>query len=284
MPESDGRLQEHAPAKVNLTLHVTGRRSDGYHLLDSLVAFADVGDILTAEPADALSLEVTGPMATDVPTGPENLVLAAARLFEAPCGARLVLDKHLPAAAGIGGGSSDAAAALRLLSRLWEQPMPDGSVALGADVPMCLDPRVQRVTGVGETSLPIDIVPPLPAVLVNPGVPVATPEAFKRLMHRDNPPMPAELPRLSCPAEAADWIATQRNDLAAPARAIAPEIGAVLAALSGARLARMSGSGATCFGLYETRAEADRAAAEIARAEPSWWVRATTLAARAPSS
>ncbi|ETX15086.1 4-diphosphocytidyl-2C-methyl-D-erythritol kinase [Roseivivax halodurans JCM 10272] len=277
-------MSEHAPAKVNLTLHVTGRRSDGYHLLDSLVAFADVGDTVTAEPADALTLEVTGPMGADVPTGPENLVLAAARLFDAPRGARLILDKHLPAAAGIGGGSSDAAAALRLLSRLWDLPVPEGSVALGADVPMCLDPRVQRVRGVGDERRPVDILPPLPTVLVNPGVPVATPEVFKRLTVRENPPMPTDLPLLSCPADAADWIATQRNDLAGPARAIAPEIGAVLAALSGARLARMSGSGATCFGLYDTRAEADQAAEEIARAEPGWWVRATTLAAHAPSS
>ncbi|WP_085792831.1 4-(cytidine 5'-diphospho)-2-C-methyl-D-erythritol kinase [Roseivivax jejudonensis] len=266
-----------APAKVNLTLHVTGRRADGYHLLDSLVVFADLGDRLTVAADEALSLRVTGPMAAGVPTGADNLVLRAARLLDPEGAARITLDKHLPAAAGIGGGSSDAAAALRLLSRHWKRPMPDRVEALGADVPMCLDPRAQRVGGIGERSMIVGGLPELPAVLVNPGAPVATPAVFARMTRRDNAPMPPELPVLATPGAAAEWLAAQRNDLEGPACAVAPVIRDVLDALGDARLARMSGSGATCFGLYDRPDDARAAADRIAQTEPGWWVRVVTL-------
>ncbi|SFE85354.1 4-(cytidine 5'-diphospho)-2-C-methyl-D-erythritol kinase [Roseivivax sediminis] len=266
-----------APAKVNLTLHVTGRRDDGYHLLDSLVVFADLGDHLRAGPADDLTLEVTGPMAAGVSAGPDNLVLRAARHLHPSRGARLTLDKHLPAAAGIGGGSSDAAAALRVLSRLWDLPLPGDCVVLGADVPVCLDPVAQRLSGIGERHIPAPGLPPLPAVLVNPGIAASTPAVFAALENRTNSPMPSKLPRLDTPREVASWLATQRNDLTAPARTVAPVIERCLSALHNARLARMSGSGATCFGLYDTRSDAEAAAKAIAQAEPDWWVREVTL-------
>ncbi|SEK57113.1 4-diphosphocytidyl-2-C-methyl-D-erythritol kinase [Roseivivax marinus] len=277
------RLRAFAPAKINLTLHVTGRRADGYHELDSLVVFADCGDTLEARVADTLSLSVLGPMAAGVPEGPENLVLRAARLMDAEAGAHLTLVKDLPSMAGVGGGSSDAAATLRLLSRLWGREVPVDVVSLGADTPMCLSPRAQRVQGIGEHCAPFDGLPELPAVLVNPRVPVATPAVFSRLETKENPPMPDTLPTLATPRDAAHWLATQRNDLEAPALAVAPVVSEVLEALSDADLARMSGSGATCFGLYPDAEAAAGAAARISAARPDWWVRATTLNGPMPS-
>ncbi|MCY1127705.1 4-(cytidine 5'-diphospho)-2-C-methyl-D-erythritol kinase [Frigidibacter sp. RF13] len=269
-------IESFAPAKINLTLHVTGRRADGYHLLDSLVVFADVGDLVRAELADDLTLEITGPMAAGLTAGPDNLVMKAARMIGVR-GARLVLEKHLPLASGIGGGSSDAAATLRALARLTGQPLPEMSatVALGADVPVCLDPRPQRMRGVGERLDPVACLPRFWMVLVNPRVDVPTPAVFRTLDRRDGAPMPDPLPAFRDLASLAVFLATQRNDLAAPALRIAPVIGEVLAALSsasGCRLARMSGSGATCFGLFDSKAQADAARARIAVMEPAWWV------------
>lgn len=266
-----------APAKVNLALHVTGRRVDGFHLLDSLVVFADLGDRLRVEPAEALSLEVTGPQATGVPGDPQNLVWRAAEWLGPGRGARIVLEKHLPAAAGIGGGSSDAAAALRVLARLWGVRLPAAgeTKALGADVPVCLAARPARMRGIGEKLEPVPEVPPLALVLVNPGLGVSTPAVFGALESRDHPPLPA--PEGWADAAAlADWLAATRNDLEAPARGLVPEIGRVLRALAGqprCLLARMSGSGATCFGLFAERAGAAGAALAIGAAEPGWWVR-----------
>lgn len=276
-----------APAKVNLTLHVTGRRVDGYHLLDSLVAFADVGDRLRAQPAAELTLTVAGPRAEGVPTGPENLVLRAAGLLQRTAGtpapgAALHLDKHLPAAAGIGGGSSDAAAALRLLTQLWRRPLPPAAAMLdlGADLPVCLLAAPARMRGIGEALDPLPALPDLGLVLANPGVATPTPAIFAALACRDNPPMPAALPVWRDAAGLAGWLAAQRNDLEPAARRLVPAIDPVLAALAGqpdCLLARMSGSGATCFGLFPDRPAAAAAAAALARARPGWWVAAGGL-------
>lgn len=272
-----------APAKVNLALHVTGRRDDGYHLLDSLVVFADVGDRLTAMPDAALSLAVTGPRAAGVPTDAGNLVLRAAALLGAGRGARIVLEKHLPAAAGIGGGSSDAAAALRMLAQLWGLPLPDATavLALGADVPVCLQARPARMRGIGEALGPLPPLPPLWLVLVNPGVPVPTGPVFAALASRDNAPLPPVLPSFGDAAALAAWLRTCRNDLEQPACTLVPVVGQVLSALAAQRgclLARMSGSGATCFGLFAAAPEAAKAAAALRIAAPGWWVANAGLA------
>jgi 4-diphosphocytidyl-2-C-methyl-D-erythritol kinase len=266
-----------APAKINLALHVTGRRDDGYHLLDSLVCFADLGDHLRAAPAGALSLRVAGPMAEGVPTDAGNLVLRAARALGVT-GAALELEKHLPAAAGIGGGSSDAAAALRVLAAMTGRPLPaDAGLSLGADVPVCLSPRPARMRGIGER-LDRLALPALPAVLVNPGFALPTPAIFKALARRENPPMP-ELPEFPDAAALTDWLQHQRNDLEPAALAVDARVGGVLAALrdTPARLVRMSGSGATCFGLYDSEGAAEAAANTLCAARPGWWVRKTVL-------
>ena len=273
-----------APAKVNLALHVTGRRDDGYHLLDSLVVFADVGDRLTAAPDAVLSLAVTGPRAAGVPVDAGNLVLRAAALLGHGRGARIVLEKHLPAAAGIGGGSSDAAAALRMLARLWGVALPDPAavLTLGADVPVCLHARPARMRGIGESLTPLPDLPPFWMVLVNPGVPVPTGPVFAALARRDNAPLPPSLPRLADAVALANWLGACRNDLEPPARALVPAVGQALAALAGqpgCLLARMSGSGATCFGLFATASGAAAAAAALKAAAPGWWVTDAGLAA-----
>lgn len=280
-PSPMTRIDEAAPAKVNLTLHVTGRRDDGYHLLDSLVVFADIGDRIHVETAPETTFRVTGPRAAGVPTDSTNLVLRAAALFGgAPVA--IILDKHLPAASGIGGGSADAAATLRALARLDGVPLPEPDVVLtlGADVPVCLKGRAVRMGGIGERLGALPTLPPLPALLVNPGVEISTPEVFRRLARRDNPPM-AELPAgLDTPKALAEWLATQRNDLEAPARSIAPQVGEVLerlAALPSCMLSRMSGSGATCFGLFPGQGDARRAAEAISAERPDWWVVPTML-------
>lgn len=267
-----------APAKVNLALHVTGRRADGYHLLDSLVVFADLGDRIRVEAAERLSLSVTGPRAAGVPADATNLVWRAAEALGPGRGARITLEKHLPAAAGIGGGSSDAAAALRALATLWDVALPRAAdvLALGADVPVCLDARAARMGGIGERLDPVPALPEAGLVLVNPGTGVSTPAVFKALAQRNNPPLPDPGPWADAAALAA-WLRQTRNDLEAPARALVPEIGAVLGAIStapGCLLARMSGSGATCFGLFADRASAARAAQAIGGQNPGWWVKA----------
>ena len=272
-----------APAKINLTLHVTGRRGDGYHLLDSLVAFADVGDRITAQSADNLTLTVTGPHAAGLPDGHDNLVLRAAALFRTARGAALILDKQLPVASGIGGGSADGAAALRALSSLWGLPLPASAAVLsiGADVPACLDGRALRMTGIGDGLHPL--AHPLPAaalVLVNPGMAISTAAVFAALDRHDRPSMPRDLPRLRDVAELAAFLGMMRNDLEAVAQSLAPVIGQVKAALSaqqGCRIARMSGSGATCFGLFDDPLAASAAASAIRAARPGWWVASAPL-------
>ena len=272
-------LTEPAPAKVNLSLAVTGRRPDGYHLLDSLVVFGPAADVLHASPARSLSLTVEGPFAPGLAAEADNLVLRAARALAAwagrPAQAALVLEKHLPVASGIGGGSADAAAALRVLCRLWRvQPGPDAlsamALRLGADVPVCLGSRPSHMTGVGEGVAPL---PPLPAcglLLVNPSVAVSTAEVFRRREagFSTATPLPSAWPDAAALVKS---LADRSNDLQEAACILAPVIRTVLAALTalpGCLLARMSGSGATCFGLFADPAEAARAGSAL----PSpWW-------------
>ena len=277
-----------APAKLNLYLHVVGKRDDGFHLLDSLIAFAAVHDTLRIEPADALSLTVDGPLSDGVPTDDRNLVLKAAHAlraaFDIAEGAALHLTKRLPAAAGIGGGSSDAAAALRGLCRLWEVSsadprLSDLAVKLGADVPMCLAGGAAFAGGIGEDLSPLPTLPSVPVVLVNPGVPVETPAVFKArtgsfsLLGRFSD-------QITDGGRLAALLASRHNDLAVPTELLVPVIAEVRFALesaSGNLLARMSGSGATCFGLFESEASARSCAAQITAQRPDWWAVATRL-------
>ena len=275
-------LRESAPAKVNLFLHVLGRRADGYHLLDSLAVFAAVGDRLTATPADALSLGLTGTFGAALTAEPDNLVLRAARaLAEAAglrTGAQLELEKRLPVASGIGGGSADAAAALRLLARLWGVRTGTVDLAaiaagLGADVPVCLAATPARMGGVGAALAPAPALSSFVLALVNPGVPEATAAVFGARAGAFS--APATLPQAwaDAAAMAADLAALTRNDLEPPARALCPPVDAALAALAatpGCLLARMSGSGATCFGVFARPEDAAAAAPGLAR--PGWWV------------
>ncbi|MGH7053294.1 MAG: 4-(cytidine 5'-diphospho)-2-C-methyl-D-erythritol kinase [Stellaceae bacterium] len=278
-----------APAKVNLYLHVLGRRADGYHELDSLVAFADIGDRLQAAPAAGLSLTVSGPQAPSLAAlGEDNLVLRAARRLAAQTGvtvgAALHLEKNLPVAAGLGGGSSDAAAALKTLAALWRLPVGAKDLAalgaeLGADVPVCLYARPAWVGGIGERLAPAPDLPSAGVLLVNPRVILPTAKVFAARQGAFGTagrfaPMPADAKGL------AQALAPCRNDLSAAAIGLAPAIGAVLArleALPGALIARMSGSGATCFALFADRTAALRAGALLAVAEPGWWQAAGTL-------
>ena len=265
-----------APAKINLTLHVVGQRSDGYHLLDSLVVFVDVGDRIIAEKADEFSMSVDGPAANGVPRDEGNLVLRAARLFGEDKSTSLMLTKLLPPSSGIGGGSSDAAATIRAISELHDVPEPDGDIVLrlGSDVPVCLAARPARMQGVGGTLSAITM-PALFMVLVNPGVSLTTPKVFSALLRKSNPPMPTVLPAWSNTNEFTQWLAIQRNDLEEPAGSLLPEIHDVLGAIratANCQLSRMSGSGATCFGLYDNVAAARAAACEIQENHPSWWV------------
>ena len=273
-----------APAKVNLALKVTGRRADGYHLLDSLVCFTDLGDRLTAFPAETLSLAVEGPFSEGVPTDDSNLVLRAAgalaRARGVTAGARITLSKMLPHAAGIGSASSDAAATLRLLAEFWSvAPLPPGSEAvqaLGADVPVCLAaPRPRRMRGIGETLQDPPLLPNAGLVLVNPGAELPTAKVFAALERTEGHAL--RLPSGGWPdaAALAEWIEAEGNDLLDPARKLAPEIDAALARLK--RLPQvlgvtMSGSGATCVGITRDLGHARQVARAIQLAEQSWWV------------
>lgn len=287
------RLVLDAPAKVNLYLHVTGRREDGYHTLDSLVAFTGTGDCLSAEDDGGLSLEIAGPFAPSLEQGGDNLVMRAALAlqdaFGIARGAKLRLDKALPVASGIGGGSADAAAALRLLCALWELPADDArlgeiALALGADVPVCLAGRPALMSGIGETVLPVPALPPCGVLLVNAREPVPTPSVFRA--------------RNGAFSEAAAWpapdateglmqaLSARRNDLTLAAISVSPVIADVLGAikvLEGCRIARLSGSGGTCFGLFDDKAAAARAGAALAASRSGWWVSATEFLTESPS-
>ncbi|WP_278923258.1 4-(cytidine 5'-diphospho)-2-C-methyl-D-erythritol kinase [Pseudophaeobacter profundi] len=266
-----------APAKINLTLHVTGQRADGYHLLDSLVVFADLGDHLQLEPAAQMALSLSGPFAEGVPNDQRNLVWQAA--LGMGWQGHIHLKKELPHGAGIGGGSCDAAALLRALAAQGRLIPPGLALSLGADVPVCGLARAARMHGIGEEITKVDL-PELQALLVNPGCHVPTGAVFSGLQSRDNPSMPATIPTFSSPSDCAAWLAEQRNDLEPAARRVAPEIDRVLGDLgasSGALLARMSGSGATCFALYASKKAAHKAAYQIGTEHPDWWIRAVSL-------
>ncbi|GGB69745.1 4-(cytidine 5'-diphospho)-2-C-methyl-D-erythritol kinase [Blastomonas aquatica] len=300
---SDGTsvLIETAFAKVNLALHVRRRREDGYHAIESLFAFVDDGDVLRAERRDdgALTLKIDGPFAAGLDDGPSNLVLRAAlELAHCVCpstslgnseggsqdplphwGASLYLTKNLPVASGIGGGSADAAAALRLLNRLWDCRLDDSALcviaeSLGSDIPACVISRTLRVEGRGEALQPLELagLSSAPILLVNPGVPLGTAPVFKGWDQYDRGALDSSSLRAI--------ITEGRNDLEPSARVLMPEIGAVLDVLaiqSGVELARMSGSGATCFALFETTAAAEAAQRAIARAYPDWWTMCGSL-------
>jgi 4-diphosphocytidyl-2-C-methyl-D-erythritol kinase len=345
--EPRASLVEHAPAKINLALHVTGRRPDGFHLIESLAVFTRHGDLVTVADASEDSFSASGPFGAEIQLDGGNLVvrargalrcLAALHFVRPPpvlpdispsrgeigrFGAIAIhattaigetrsagsifplegemsgrtkggrtsgrkpqpvsihLTKNLPIASGIGGGSSDAAATLRELNALWNLGFKSEQLAeigrqIGADVPMCLASRPLIARGIGEIIEPLAGFPALHMVLVNPGVPVSTPEVFRALSLRENPPLPP-LPLVTCVADICRWLAATRNDLQAPAISIAPIISEALEALTsvGAGFARMSGSGATCFGLFETAGAAAHAAAEIRARQPGWWVVAT---------
>ena len=277
-----------APAKVNLYLHATGSRADGYHLLDSLIAFAGIHDTLALSPADDVSLSVEGPFAGDLPANAENLVIKAAvrlgKVSGITAGAHMRLEKRLPVAAGIGGGSADAAAALRGLARLWDidgetAGLENLALALGADVPVCLGGYASFVGGIGEEITRAPLLPPAWLVLANPGVSLSTADVFAARRGDFSRPDPFD----ESPATArmlAELLGTRRNDLTEAAVGLQPVIGDVLTALDalgGCLLARLSGSGATCFGLFAQAGAAAEAAAVLGRDHPNWWVRAAPL-------
>jgi 4-diphosphocytidyl-2-C-methyl-D-erythritol kinase len=291
-PGPSAPLVDSAPAKVNLTLRVLGRRSDGYHEIESLVAFAEFGDRLSFSPGGALTLEVNGPAAAKSGEIDSNLVLKAAREIAARRDGLTLgafrLSKHLPVAAGLGGGSADAAAALRLIARANGLRRADPQLyaaarATGADVPVCLDVRPRVMRGIGDILSEPLTLPALPVLLVNPGIAVATKDVFAGWAAAPASSPAADLAaiaNLSTREELLQFLLAQSNDLERPALALAPAIADVLsalAALPGCGLARMSGSGATCFGLFTTASAAVAAARVLSSGQPNWWVQATTL-------
>jgi 4-diphosphocytidyl-2-C-methyl-D-erythritol kinase len=291
-PRPSAPLVESAPAKVNLTLRVVGRRSDGYHEIESLVAFAEFGDRLRLWPSSGLTLAVNGPTAVKAGDIDGNLVLKAAREMSARQNGLTLgafrLDKRLPVAAGLGGGSADAAAALRLIARANGLTRDDPQLyaaarATGADVPVCLDSRPRIMRGIGDILSEPLTLPTLPAVLVNPGVALATKEVFAGWATASSPSPKAGFAALGAPPTRAallEFLLAQANDLERPAIALAPVIADVLAVLRncvGCKVARMSGSGATCFALFASAAAAHRAARALRSKFPNWWIRPTTL-------
>ncbi|HEV2898308.1 MAG TPA: 4-(cytidine 5'-diphospho)-2-C-methyl-D-erythritol kinase [Pseudaminobacter sp.] len=294
MDLSAASLAEHAPAKINLALHVTGRRPDGFHLIESLAVFTRHGDRVTVAAAPEDSFFASGPFGAEIPLDGGNLVMRARDALRSlanlhsvrqPQPVSIHLTKHLPIASGIGGGSSDAAATLTALNRLCSfgltsEQLTEIGQQLGADVPMCLCSSPLIARGIGEQIEPAAGFPALAMVLVNPGVAVSTPEVFRALASWENaglPPLPLVKRGQLAFGDICRWLATTRNDLQAPAVSIAPAISHAIEALTsaGAGFARMSGSGATCFGLFETASEAARAAAQIQARQPGWWVVAT---------
>jgi 4-diphosphocytidyl-2-C-methyl-D-erythritol kinase len=277
-----GLLRERAPAKVNLTLRIVGRRRDGYHELESLVAFADLADVLTFEPRAPADILVTGPFAAATGPAGENLVLKAARAMNLD-GGRFTLEKNIPVAAGLGGGSADAAAALRLIAQangmsLDDPRLRDAARACGADVPVCLVSRARVMRGIGdELSAPIRL-PPVPAVLVHPRVHLPTKDVFAAFDMNDASEPAEEMP--SDPRALLGWLAKGGNDLTRAAISLVPAVAEILqalAALPGCRIARMSGSGAACFGLFSSAQDAEAAERRLHRVHDDWWMCRATL-------
>lgn len=272
-----------APAKINLFLHVGDKRADGYHALQSLVAFTAAGDTLTFAPGEGISLAIDGPFGAGLSAGDDNLIVRAARALACSKGAAITLTKNLPVASGIGGGSADCAATLRGLNALWglacgTPVLQKTGEGLGSDVPVCITCRPQWMEGRGEIVTELPALPDLPIILVNPGIGVPTGKVFGALRQRRGVGLP--LPPAFADANAlVAYLKTTANDLEAPAREIAPVIGDVLDFIAGegALLSRMSGSGATCFGLFATNAAAAKAVSAIKAAHPGWWAVATAL-------
>jgi 4-diphosphocytidyl-2-C-methyl-D-erythritol kinase len=271
-----------AHAKVNLTLHVVGQRANGYHELQSLVCLTEFGDQIHLSPAADFSFQVIGPNASGIPVDESNLVVQAAKFMaqkhSKSLDCHIILEKNLPMASGIGGGSSDAAAVMRALSQYFSVPLPnvDELMTLGADIPVCMTTGLTLMEGAGEDVTQLSAAPNWGVVLVNPNVGVSTPAVFNALNSKRNLPMQdvAE----NCVDIA--WLGDQRNDLEPPAMAIVPEVGAVVDAISAAphcQMARMSGSGATCFGVFADIKHANAAAERLQRAHPDWWVVSTKI-------
>lgn len=282
-------LTERAAAKVNLSLRVGGRRSDGLHEIESLVVFANIADELSLDPARQRGLELLGPLRADCGSPADNLVLKAAsalaaHIFDLKIG-HFSLIKRIPVAAGLGGGSADAAAALRLLAQANGLASDDARLqaaarATGADVPVCIDPRPRFMRGAGEILSLVLKLPPLAAVLINPGLAVATAEVFAAFDRSPAPALTQQSISISGRDELIAFLKSQPNDLEAAALSVQPAIGEVLSALRGmpeCRLARMSGSGATCFGLFDSADEASTAAAQLRAAYRGWWIEETSL-------
>ncbi|MEM8839055.1 MAG: 4-(cytidine 5'-diphospho)-2-C-methyl-D-erythritol kinase [Pseudomonadota bacterium] len=281
-----------ARAKINLALHVTGQREDGYHLLDSVVVFADIGDRITvslnpnndSHGASGYSLTMDGPEAAQLSGEGDNLVLQAARLIAPDDAIQIALEKNLPVSSGIGGGSADAAATLSAISDLTGASLPsdDAVLGLGADVPVCLSGEPVRMRGIGEDLTPLPVLPDLAILLANPRVQVATPAIFKALKTKSNPALP-DFPASGFPnaSSFSDYLAQCRNDLEPPAVALEPIIKACLTALReyapDTLIVRMSGSGATCFALFDGLASAAETASRLAKAYPDWWIKAGTI-------
>ena len=282
---SGSQISVHAAAKINLFLHVTGRREDGYHELDSLVGFTAFGDRISVDASDEITLRVDGPFSDGLPVNDDNLVIAAAGLLAEEAGyqggAAITLQKNLPVSSGIGGGSADAAATLQALNRLWgvgasPQILATIGLRLGADVPVCLRSKTARMSGIGEIILPMDPLPDLGVLLVNPGVAVSTPLVFKARKGAFSPAVDLSDPRGG--KELCEFLALQQNDLQIPALDLVPVIAQVLETLSGlegCRLSRLSGSGATCFGLFDDEAGAVAACDAVSAYHPDWWVQPT---------
>ena len=273
----------HAHAKINLFLHVGDKREDGFHALQSLVAFTQAGDEVSFAPDVGLSLAIAGPFGAGLSCGDDNLIIKAAQRLSPDKGAAITLTKNLPVASGIGGGSADCAATLRGLSRLWGLPSDTPALqkigeCLGSDVPVCISQRPQWMEGRGEIVTPLPSLPAVAIVLVNPGVGVPTGKVFGALKERRGVDLPLP-PAFATAADLIGYLKDTSNDLEAPARAIAPEINSVLDAIAGegALLARMSGSGATCFGLFASDAAAEGAAVAMQAQNPGWWVAASQL-------
>lgn len=279
-------IREEARAKVNLSLHVIGQRMDGYHLLDSLVIFTEIGDTIEVSESNEISLSIEGPFASALKETKSNLVLDAARLIQNtnnPVGANIKLIKRLPVASGIGGGSADAAATIRALCKLWGQTIPSTEllITLGADLPVCMSSELTQMTGIGEKLTRIGPAPMLDMLLVNPGISVPTERVFKGLESKYNPGLESKMPDPFDTDSWIDWLVRQRNDLELPAVNLAPDIAKVLASLndaSGCRLARMSGSGATCFAIFSDQNARDEAAKSLSRKHPNWWMAPTNVA------
>ena len=276
-----------APAKINLFLHVGAKRADGFHALESLAAFTEVGDKLTFAPAKTLSLRAEGPFAGKLPPHEDNLIIKAARALGGERGASIVLEKYLPVASGLGGGSADAAAALRGLNLLWELGHNDKELTkiaepLGSDVPVCVVSRPALMEGRGEQVTPLAKLPQLALVLVNPNVMLPTVDVFSRVEKRTGTGQMERSPaRLETLWDVTAYLAGARNDLEAPACALAPIIDEILDALSeqdGCAFVQMSGSGPSCYALFERREAALSAAEAIAHEHPKWWVRASRVA------